>query len=140
MFRCWPGGCSLFRVTNARLGPKQRCDHGKAWGSVLRARPRCASLPRRVLLKTKRSSIDSMVASRWNTTACVDYPRELPGFSAGPPSAVPTRRRLSLREEAGMASYKQTYYSLRKYAWKADLVFLLSAFAFVCASFLVLLW
>jgi hypothetical protein len=39
-----------------------------------------------------------------------------------------------------MADYKKTYYSLRKYAWKTDFVFVLSAFAFVCTSFLVLLW
>ena len=39
-----------------------------------------------------------------------------------------------------MAGYEQTNYSLGKFAWKADLVFVLPAFAFVCTSFLVLLW
>jgi hypothetical protein len=59
MFRFWPGRCSLFRVASSG---ELTATLGFFFVRTATAR----NLPLRVLLKTKRSAIDSMVASRSN--------------------------------------------------------------------------
>ena len=65
MFRLRPGGCSLFRVTNARLGPEQSVlDGSTAWGSLFA----------RLQIKEALATVRTFTGSDWNDFRYCAFP------------------------------------------------------------------